>query len=137
MSRADEITQELADIQRRLIELPDDAFAERYELQTRQDELRAEIRGDSSIMYADRSDESLLDELASLRSEMKAIERQRIDLVQQAGSGGASTGEMGNLGGVAINQGIDEAHGLSQIKNRIGIIKNVLEERGVEVPAAD
>ena len=137
MSRADEITSELADIQRQLIDLPDDAFAERYELQRRQDELRAEIRGDSSLMYEGRSDESLLEELAALRSEMKAVEAQRIDLVAQAGSGGASTGEMGNLGGVALNQGIDEAHGLSQIKNRIGIIKNVLQERGVEVPAAD
>ena len=137
MSRADEITAELADIQRRLLDLPDDAFAERYGLQKRQDELRAEIRGDSSLMYEGRSDESLLEELAALRSEMRAIEAQRIDLVSQAGSGGASTGEMGNLGGVALNQGIDEAHGLSQIKNRIGIIKNVLHERGVEVPAAD
>ena len=110
MSRADEITSELADIQRQLLDLPDDAFAERYGLQRRQDELRAEIRGDSSLMYEGRSDESLLEELAALRSEMRAIEAQRIDLVSQAGSGGASTGEMGNLGGVALNQGIDEAY---------------------------
>lgn len=137
MPTTDEITQELAEIQRRLIELPSDAFAERFELQKRQDELRAQVRGNSAIMYEGRSDESLLEELAALRSEMKAIEGQRIDLVQQAGSGGASTGEMGNLGGVAINQGIDDAHGLPAIKNRIGILKNVLRERGVDVPEAD
>ncbi|MDJ0790992.1 MAG: hypothetical protein QNJ71_03760 [Acidimicrobiia bacterium] len=137
MSRSDDITRELADIQKQLLDLPDDAFAERYELQRRQDELRAEIRGDSAAMYKDRSDESLLDELAALRGQMKAIEDQRIDLVSQAGSGGASTGEMGNLGGVQINKGIDDAHGLSDIKNRIGIIKNELDARGVEYPDPD
>ena len=137
MTRADDITRELADIQRRLLELPGDAFAERYELQRRQDALRAEVRGDSAMLYEGRTDASLLEELAALRSQMKAIEAQRIDLVSQAGSGGASSGEMGNLGGVALNQGIDEAHGLSQIKNRIGVLKNVLAERGVEVPEPD
>ena len=137
MSRSDDITRELADIQKQLLDLPDDAFAERYELQRRQDELRAEVRGDSAAMYKDRSDESLLDELAALRGQMKAIEGHRIDLVSQAGSGGVSTGEMGNLGGVQINKGIDDAHGLPDIKNRIGIIKNELDARGVEYPDPD
>jgi hypothetical protein len=137
MGRTQDVTRELADIQRKLLELPRDAFAERYDLQKRQDALRAEVRGDSRAFYEDRSSESLLEELAALRSQMRAIEKQRIDLVYQAGSGGATTGEMGNLGGVQINKGIDDAHGLPQIKNRIGIIKNILEERGVTVPEAN
>lgn len=135
VGRADDVTQELADLQKQLLSLPSDAFAERYELQKRQDELRAEVRGDGRALYEDRSSESLLKELAAFRDQMAAIEGQRIDLVYQAGTGGVSN--MGNLGGVQINKGIDDAHGLPQIKSRIGMIKNILEERGVEVPPAD
>jgi hypothetical protein len=137
MGRAEEVTQELADIQRQLLDLPSDAFAERYDLQKRQDELRAEVRGDSRVFYEDRSTESLISELAALRSQAAAIEAQRIDLVYQAGSGGSSSGEMGNLGGVQINKGIEDAHGLPQLRSKIGIIKNILGERGVDVPTPD
>ena len=137
MGRAEEVTQELAKVQRQLLDLPSDAFAERYELQKRQDELRAEVRGDSRVLYEDRSTESLISELAALRSQAAAIEAQRIDLVYQAGSGGSSSGEMGNLGGVQINKGIEDAHGLPQLRSKIGIIKNILGERGVEVPTPD
>ncbi|MGI9642938.1 MAG: hypothetical protein ACR2N9_09155 [Acidimicrobiia bacterium] len=129
------MTRELADIQKQLLDLPSDAFAERFELQKRQDDLRAEVRGDGRVFYEDRSTESLLSELAALRKQMAAVEAQRIDLVTQAGTGGVSN--MGNLGGVEINKGIDDAHGLPEIKGKIGMIKNILEERGVEVPAAD
>ena len=66
---------------------------------------------------------------------LQSIEKKRIDLVMQAG-GGSLTGEMGNLGGVQINKGIDDAFGLPGIKARIGIIKGTLHDRGVEVPAA-
>lgn len=135
MGHAEDVTRELADIQKQLLDLPSDAFAERFELQKRQDDLRAEVRGDGRVFYEDRSTESLLSELAALRSQMAAVEAQRIDLVTQAGTGGVSN--MGNLGGVEINKGIDDAHGLPEIKGKIGMIKNILEERGVEVPAAD
>ena len=133
----DDITRELADIQKQLIDLPDDAFEERYRLRTRQDELRAIARSGDNPLDRGRSDEHLLNELAGLRSQMYAIEKQRIDLVQQAGSGGSTSGEMGNLGGVKINKGIDDAQGLPGIKARIGVIKGILEDRGVEVPRAD
>ena len=134
---AEDITRELADIQKQLIELPDDAFAERYRLRTRQDELRAIVRSTDNPYDADRSTDELLAELQSLRMQMKKIERQRIDLVAQAGSGGSSTGEMGNLGGVQINKAIGDSMGLDRIKGRIGVIKGILSDRGVEVPEAD
>ena len=133
----EDITRQLADIQKQLIDLPDDAFEERYQLRKRQDELRAVARSADNPLDQSRSDQELLSELAGLRSQMYAIEKQRIDLVQQAGSGGSTSGEMGNLGGVKINKGIDDAHGLPQIKARIGVIKGILEDRGVEVPPAD
>jgi hypothetical protein len=131
------ITRELADIQRQLIDLPDDAFEERYQLRMRQDELRKVARGADNPMDAGRTDAELLSELRSLRDQMKAIERQRIDLVGQAGSGGGSTGEMGNLGGVKLNKQIDDAQGLDRVKARIGVIKGILVDRGVDIPEPD
>jgi len=126
----------LADVQNRLLDLPDDAFAEKHELLMEQSKLRDEAAGFAAKIDSDRSDEDLLRELAALRSRMKSIEGKRIDLVMQAGSGGASTSEMGNLGGIKINKGIDDAHGLPKIKARIGVIKGTLTDRGIEIPEA-
>jgi hypothetical protein len=131
-----QVASRLADVQKRLLELPDDAFAEKYELLQQRDTLREEASGFAGAIDSNRSDEELLRELAALRSQMRSIEGKRIDLVMQAGSGGASTGEMGNLGGVKLNKGIDDAFGLPKIKARIGVIKGTLADRGVDVPEA-
>jgi len=131
------ITRELASIQQQLHDLPEDAREERYALHRRQDELRSIARSVPNPMDAGRSDAELLAELKALRQQMTSIEKQRIDLVMQAGSGGATTGEMGNLGGVKINKAIDSAQGLDSIKARIGVIKGILSDRGVTVPEAD
>jgi hypothetical protein len=130
-----DIIRQLSAIQDELNALPDDAFAERWELRSRQDELREKAREFSYAMYEDKFDDELLEELRALRDQMKAIEKQRIDLVVQAGSGGMSN--MGNLGGVAINKGIDDAQGLPQIKAKIGRIKGILEDRDVTIPPPD
>ena len=137
MSDVGDLTAKLAEIQRQLLALPDDAFAERYELRKRQDELRLEAKKYAADLDKERDTDDLLAELKSLRERMRSIEGQRIDLVMQAGSGGASSSEMGNLGGVAINRGIDEAMGLPAIKARIGLIKGILTDRSVEVPEAN
>ena len=137
MADTTDITTTLADVQKRLLDLPEDAHAERYVLLNERDALRAKASGFAESLDSGRTDEDLLRELAGLRSQMKSIEGQRIDLVQQAGSGGASTDEMGNLGGVKINKGIDDARGLPKIKARIGVIKGHLIDRGVEIPVPD
>jgi len=136
MSTPADIVSKLADVQKRLFNLPDDAFEEKYKLLNEQDQLREVASGYAGMVDSERSDEELLRELASKRQQMKSIEGKRIDLVVQAGSGGASTGEMGNLGGVQINKGIEDAHGLPAIKARIGVIKGTLRDRGVEFPDA-
>ena len=137
MADATDIITKLADVQDRLLALPADAFAEKFELLGEQDELRDEAAGFAADIDSDRSDDDLLRELDGLRRQMKHIEKQRIDLVFQAGSGGASTSEMGNLGGVKINKGIDDALGLPKIKARIGILKGTLSDRGVAIPPPD
>lgn len=137
MDEVEDLTRQLADIQKQLLDLPDDAFNERFELRKRQDELRARARGGDNPLDRNRSAEDLLSELKALRSQMKEIEKQRIDLVGQAGSGGPGSGEMGNLGGVKINKGIDDALGMPRIRARIGVIKGILNDRGVEIPVPD
>ena len=132
-----DLTKQLADVQKQLWDLPEDAHAERIELKERQSELRAEAAQYASRLDDDRPTDDLLTELAALRVKMTAIEGKRIDLVYQAGSGGSASGEMGNLGGVAINKGIDDAMGLPKVKARIGVIKGTLSDRGVVVPDAD
>jgi hypothetical protein len=135
MSDPTDLNRKLADIQDRLIALPDDAFEQRWELRKQQDELREQAREFSYAMYEDKFDDELLTELRALRDQMKSIERQRIDLVTQAGSGGVAN--MGNLGGVAINKGIDDAMGLPRIKAKIGLIKGILADRDVQIPVPD
>ena len=133
---AGDLARRLADLQRQLLDLPADAFAQRVEIRRRQDELRAMARSVDNPMDAGRTDAELLDELAGLRQRVRAIERQRIDLVKQAGSGGATSSEMGNLGGVKLNEAIGDAQGLPAITARIGVIKGILVDRGVPVPEA-
>lgn len=135
MSRPLDIARQLAAVQDELIALPNDAFAQRWELRKRQDELREEARSFAYAPDEDKFDEDLLTELRALRERMKSIERQRIDLVTQAGSGGISN--MGNLGGVKLNSAMDAASGLPKIKARIGAIKGVLMDRGVDIPVPD
>ena len=64
---------------------------------------------------------------------MKALAKQKINLVSQA-SGGSDAGEMGNLGGLDINARMMKASGADQIVARISRITSILEDRGVEVP---
>jgi hypothetical protein len=135
MTSTGDIVKQLSEVQDQLNALPDDAFAQRWELRVRQDQLRDQASEFSYAKYEDKFDDELLDELRALREKMKWIEKQRIDLVVQAGSGGISN--MGNLGGVAINKGIDDAQGLPQIKAKIGQIKGILADRGVTVPVPD
>jgi hypothetical protein len=131
----DRVTQELADIQRSLIDLPDDAFAERFELQKRQDALREEAAQFRQDWDKQRSDSDLLAELAAMRSRLASIESQKIDLVTQSGFASEAGPGADGLGAIGINIGIGEAHGAGDIQARIGRLKNILEERGVDVPA--
>ena len=130
-----DLTRQLADVQKELWDLPDDAFAKRFELKEKQAALREQAAQYAERLDAGRSTEDLLIELSALRTQMASIEGQRIDLVTQAGS--SSAGEMGNLGGYGINKGIEDAMGLPKIKARIGLIKGILVDRGVDIPDAD
>ncbi|MDH3684341.1 MAG: hypothetical protein OEV40_30845 [Acidimicrobiia bacterium] len=130
-----DIAARLAAVHDALRELPDDAFAEKYELLKRQDALRDEAAQYAIDLDAGRSDAELLAELAGLRSQLTQLEKQKIDLVTQAG-GGSGGGEMGNIGAAALNAQLMEAGGGARIQARIGAVKGALSDRGVDFPDA-
>jgi len=85
-----ELLAELAEVQQRLLELSSDAFAERFELQKRQDALREQTARFAHDWDLDRPSEDLLTELASLRERLGRLDRQKIDVVTQGGAGTAA-----------------------------------------------
>ena len=124
-----EAWRELAEIQDRLLELGDEPSEERAVLLERRAVLRAEARSGPTISLDGRSDEDLETEAESLRVRIKELIGQRIDLVQQAGSGlGAGAGADG-WGGVQLNQAMDEASGLEGLQQRLRLIEAELDRR--------
>lgn len=134
MTDLESITKRLAEIQDELTKLPDDAFAAKMDLRAEQDQLRAYARAYREGIDDSRDTDELLAELRQLRHRLAEIDRMKIDMVKQSGStGGAGPGADG-WGGVQLNQQIDAAQGTDELRKRIGRIKGILTDRGVDVP---
>ena len=137
MDQVTELIRELAEVNEKIWALPDDAFAEKYELLNRRDTLREQAATFAVDADKERSTAELLSELSGLRSQLGQIEGQKIDLVTQAGGGATGASNMTNLGGVSLNAQMMEASEAGRIQSRIGVIKGVLTDRGVDVPTAE
>ena len=130
--KLDALNRELAGIQDELLALADDAFAERFALQKRQDELRERAAAFHQDWDSQRSTEELQAELKARRAQLKGIEDQKINLAMfSSGSRGAGAGSSG-LGGVSLNQGLLKAQGANRVHARIGVIKGILADRGID-----
>lgn len=125
----DELTRELAQIQDALLALPDDAFAEKFRLHQRRDELRDRLREAASELDASRSDEELLRELAAQRSKLAALERQQINMTSQsiAGAQGATFSASERV----MADRLTESLGIDGVHTRIAHLKALLDDRGV------
>lgn len=132
MSDLDRITRRLAAIQDELSKLPDDAFAARMDLRAEQDQLRAYARAYREGIDESRDTDELLAELQQLRRRLAEIDAMKIDMVKQSGSTGPAGAD--GWGGVQLNQQIDAAQGTEELRKRLGRIKGVLTDRGVDVP---
>ncbi|MDP8958620.1 MAG: hypothetical protein M3N51_05325 [Actinomycetota bacterium] len=125
MRSLDEVRAELADIQERLIQLPDDAFGERLELKSRQEELRAEAAQLRSRVPETRKE--LEEELAALERQLDRLFQEHVDVVGQAG--GSDAGDFGfTADAFHINKQIDQAGGREGLQDRIAEIRRRLEE---------
>ena len=132
MTRVESLISELAEVQDRLIALPDDAFAERFELLKRQDRLRQEAAEYTAGVDAERPTEDLLAELAALRLRRDRLESQHVNVMLQASNVDAA-GFSGHADAAQANRQMDAAQGLPQLVSRIGRIKGILGDRGVDV----
>ena len=126
MSELDRITLELADVQDRLLKLPDDDFAERFRLQTRQDELRSAAGSLGARWDAARPTDEIEAELASQRARLEQLVNARSGYAIGMGGNnqGPGSAEMGRLAHKS-----KQAAGLDPISARIGHLEDVLRER--------
>ena len=134
MADLDDVVRRLSEVQDQLLALPDDAFSEKYRLQQRRKELRDLAKEFADDWDAERPTENLLGELKSLRQRLAEVNNQRINLVSQAGGGGAEGPGASGVGGVSLNAAISNAQGQGTLQARIGRINAILIDRGVEVP---
>ena len=121
------VTKELSEIQDQLLALPDDGFAERYELQKRQDQLRKHAAGLAVDWDDQRSTDDLEAELAELKSRAEQVVRKHT---------GHATGHGGGYGGGGVSAAVaklaNEARassGVDQVLARINAIQDALARR--------
>ena len=133
MGGIDSIVHQLAEVQDRLIALPDDAFAERFELLKCQDELREQAAEFSAGIDYERPTLELMAELVSLRKRRDELESEHINVMLQASNIDAA-GFSGHADAAQINRRMVEAQGLPLIEARLGRIKGILIDRGEEIP---
>jgi hypothetical protein len=133
MANLEEVVLELAETQRRLDELPADAFLEKLDLKDHLNDLRAEAASLRAGSDAEGSNAQLLERLANLRLQRDTVEKSQIDVVKQAGTltaGLSGTTHQGDA--TRLNRQIRHGRGITQIEEQIAETKRVLSDRGVD-----
>ena len=126
------IMRELAELQDRITALPVDAKDDKLTLLTKQDELRTQ-----AARLADRIDDScstqeLLRQLAGLRRQRAALDRQRVDSPSTPRSFRPGSYGTGTSSATTPNGRPADDPGL-RIEERIRRVRSLLEERGIEL----
>jgi hypothetical protein len=128
------LAKQMADLDAQIRALADDTSSENDELLEQKDAVRAEEAEHPVGADTERSDADLLSELSGLRSQLDRMEAQLIELVMRAGGGAPGMDKMGNPGSSSLDTRMMEPGGASRIQGRIGVIKDILTDRGVDVP---
>ena len=123
------VVKRLAEVQDELLSLDSDDFATRYRLESERDRLRDQAAEFSGAVDAGRPTHEIERELASLRSQLEAIEASKIDMVMQSGGGTNAGAGADGMGGVVLNQQIGAASGIDKIRSRIAQLETVLHDR--------
>lgn len=126
----DEVLSALSDVQRRLLDLPADAWRERFELQSEQDGLRAradEIRAQHDPDEG-RTDQELKAEAAALRRHMRLMASKAGGLVTSKGGGNQSPGS-GAMAALDVQGKQTRAGEIERMAARVDRIERVLAER--------
>lgn len=124
------INRRLVEIQDQLLDLEQNEFAARYELQLERDRLRDMVRSNLDT-DADRSTEDLLGELEARRKDLERIQRSMVDSAGMSGGGGEGAGSFEGPGdGLKLNNALMEGTGGKTLSQRIARLENMLTERG-------
>lgn len=123
----DELRRRLAEIQDELLATPDDDFSSRHRLRSEQDRLRDQLRDQAEAMDAERPRSELEAKLAALRERLRAIDKDRIDLVSQSGGAGGGTGGGYAPAEIGLNRSIADAQGAEAIKARMAKLEQLLD----------
>lgn len=129
MERLQELNRRLAEIQDELMSLGSEDFARKYELQVERDQLREETSKYARDRDFDRASSELIKELKALRNRLIGIRSGYANAVGMAGSMDAA-GSSGAADSIYLNAGIDSAHGVDSLVQRIARLETILEERG-------
>jgi hypothetical protein len=112
----DEVRTELAEIDRKLGEIPDDAFAERVGLRERWLELMALA---AELREASRTPDELRKELQDLRRVRDEIHERHLSIGNIGAGGGPGGGGIDIEFVTEMNRTIDEAWDLAKVERRI------------------
>jgi len=135
MTDLERINAELAEIQEALLALPGDAFAERYELQKRRDQLRKDAARYRTDFDEQRSTPELFEELLSIRRRLAAAEQRVSGFTMMSGPGGTggSPGAVsGEMAKAVIDAKANVASDMGPLRVRQAAIERILAERGID-----
>ena len=127
MSDLDRIFSELSEISVRLMDLPEDAYDERAELEARREALHAEAAELRASIGDQRPTSEIETELHSLRERWHQIKSSQIDVVSQQGGSGLESSQ--SSGTFDINRQIAEGQGADELQDRIRHLEKVLADR--------
>jgi hypothetical protein len=127
MSDLDRIFSELSEISMRLMDLPENAYDERAELEGRRESLHAEAAALRESVGDQRPTSEIEAELESLRARLKQIKGSQIDVVSQAGGSGLEVSGASDT--LDLNRRIEAGQGTDELRARINHLQNVLSER--------
>ena len=122
----DDVLAELRDLQQRLSELPEDAFAERLRAQERRRELHAYA---AELRDSSRSSEDLQKELDDLRRLRDQVFERHLSIGNIGPGGGEGGGGIEVRYVVEVNRTIDEAWDLGRIQRQIRELEVKLGDR--------
>lgn len=122
----DDVLAELRDLQQRLRELPEDAFAERLMVQERRRELHVYAVG---LREFSRSSEDLQKELDDLRRLRDQVFERHLSIGNIGPGGGEGGGGIEVRYLVEVNRTIDEAWDLDRIQRQIRELEVKLGDR--------
>jgi len=126
----EELNRRLAAIQDRLLELADDDFAEKFQLQKERDRLRDLAGRFAQDRDARRSTEELVAELEARRSALEAFRKQMTEGAKFASAGLTPGAWEGPADSTAINEAMKGAHDVEELMRRIAELEEVLVSRG-------